>query len=77
MKAILEFNLPKEKTDFYLATTGAAWWKVCWDMERWLRNQNKYMPDDQFNKDKDDAYLEVREMLIVLMNENSVNLEDI
>ena len=75
MKAILEFNLPEEQTDFYLATKGKDWWKVCWDMEQWLRQQNKYMPDNRFNKDKDIAYLEVREMLIDIMNENGVNFE--
>jgi hypothetical protein len=35
------------------------------------------MSDNRFNKDKDDAYLEVREMLIEIMNENGVNLEDV
>ena len=77
MKAILEFNLPEEETDFYLATKGKDWWKVCWDMEQWLRQQNKHMPDNRFNKDKDIAYLEVREMLIDIMNENGVNFEDV
>ena len=77
MKAILEFDLPEEQTDFYLATKGKDWWKVCWDMEQWLRQQNKHMPDDRFNKDKDIAYLEVREMLIDIMNENGVNFEDV
>ena len=77
MKAILEFNLPEDQIDFYLATKGKDWWKVCWDMEQWLRKQNKYMSDNRFNKDKDDAYLEVREMLIEIMNENGVNLEDV
>ena len=77
MKAILEFDLPEEQTDFYLATKGKDWWKVCWDMEQWLRQQNKYMPDNRFNKDKDIAYLEVREMLIDIMNENGVNFEDV
>ena len=77
MKAILEFDLPEEQTDFYLATKGKDWWKVCWDMEQWLRQQNKHMPDNKFNKDQDDAYLEVREMLIDIMNENGVNFEDV
>ena len=77
MKAILEFNLPEEQTDFYLATKGKDRWKVCWDMEQWLRQQNKHMPDNRFNKDKDIAYLEVREMLIDIMNENGVNFEDV
>jgi hypothetical protein len=46
MKATLEFNLPEDQQEFYLATKGADWWKVCWDMEQWLRAQYKYMPDD-------------------------------
>ena len=77
MKAILEFNLPEEETDFYLATKGEAFWRACWDMDKWLRAQHKYMPDNKFNKDKDDAYLEVRQKLIQIMNENGVTLEDV
>ena len=34
------------------------------------------MPDNKFNKDKDDTYFEVRQTLIEIMNENGVNLED-
>ena len=77
MKAKLEFNLPEEQTEFNFATNGSKWWKVCWDMEQWLRQQNKYMPDHLFNKDKDDAYFEVRQKLREIMNENGVNLEDV
>jgi hypothetical protein len=75
MKATLEFNLPEDQIEFDFATTGSKWWKVCWDMEQWLRKQNKYMPDHLFNKDKDDAYFEVRQKLSEIMNENGVNLD--
>ncbi len=75
MKAILEFNLPEDQIEFEFATNGSKWWKVCWGMEQWLRKQNKYMPDHLFNKDKDDAYFEVRQKLSEIMNENGVNLD--
>jgi hypothetical protein len=42
---------------------------------QWLRQQYKYMPDHLFNKDKDDAYFEVRQKLREIMNDNGVNLD--
>ena len=77
MKAILEFNLPEDQTDFYLATKGKDYWKVVWDLQQWLRQQYKHMPDEEYSEDRFNAYLEVREMLIDIMNENNVNLEDV
>ena len=77
MKAILEFNLPEDQDDFELAIKGGKWYSVVWDMDQWLRQQNKYMPDHLFNKDKDDAYFEVRQKLSEIMNEAGVNLEDV
>lgn len=77
MKAILEFNLPEDNQEFSLATKGSNWWNVCWDMDQWLRAKYKYMPDEEFSKDKYDAYVEAREKLFELMSENGVSLNDV
>ena len=77
MKAILEYNLPEDQIEFDFATTGSKWWHVCWEMDQWLRAQYKYMPDEGFSKDKYDAYVEAREKLFELMQENGVSLDDV
>ena len=77
MKATLEFNLPEDRDDFELATKGSKWYGVVWDMDHWLRQQYKYMPDSEYSKDKYDAYVETRDKLREIMNENGVNLEDV
>lgn len=77
MKAILEFNLPEDQADFELATKGSKWWNVCWDMDQWLRQQYKYMPDEEYSEDRYNTYVEAREKLFQLMNENGVSLDDV
>ena len=77
MKAILEFNLPDDQQEFTLATKGLSWWNVCWDMDQWLRAQYKYMPDEGFNKDKYDTYVQAREKLFEFMSEHGVSLDDV
>jgi len=77
MKAILEFNLPEDQADFELATNGSKWWNVCWGMDQWLRQQYKYMPDEEYSEDRYNAYIEARDKLREIMNENDVNLDDV
>ena len=77
MKATLEYNLPEDQIEFEFATNGSKWWKVCWDINQWLRQQYKYMPDEEYSEDRYNAYVEAREKLFELMQENGVNLEDV
>ena len=77
MKAILKFTLPEDQIEFDFATNGSKWWKVCWDINQWLRQQYKYMPDEEYSEDRYNAYVEAREKLFELMQENGVNLEDV
>ena len=75
MKAILEFSLPEDNQEFKLATKGSDWWHVCWEMDQWLRQQYKYMPDSEYSKDKYDTYVGIREHLRELMFENGVKFD--
>ena len=77
MKATLKYNLPEDQIEFDFATNGSKWWKVCWDINQWLRQQYKYMPDEEYSEDRYNAYVEAREKLFELMQENGVNLEDV
>lgn len=75
MKAILEFNLPDDKQDFDFATQGGDWWNVCWEMDQWLRAQYKYMPDNEYSKDKYETFEKCREKLLELITENNLNID--
>ena len=75
MKATLKFNLPEEQTEFNFATQGSDWWNVCWDMDQWLRQQYKYMPDEEYSQEKLEAYVEVRDKLLELINNNGLDLD--
>jgi len=77
MKATLEFNLPEDNDDFKLATKGKDWWNVCWEMDQWLRTQYKYMPDEEYSKEKYETYEKCREHLREIMFENGVSLDDV
>ena len=77
MKAKLIFNLPEDNQEFKLATKASDWWNVCWEMDKWLRQQYKYMSDEEYSKDKYDAYYEARQKLFELMNDNGVSLDDV
>ena len=75
MEAILKFQLPEDKLEFNFATHGFNWWNVCWEMDKWLRAQYKYMPDEEFNEDKYNTYVEVKNKLMELIHENGVSLD--
>lgn len=77
MKAVLEFNLPEDQDDFELATKGSKWYGVVWNMDQWLRQQYKYMPDEEYSEDRYNAYVEAREKLFVLMQENGISLDNV
>ena len=74
MKAILEFKLPEDKTDFELANEGTKWWSVAWNMDQWLRSQIKYAPDEM-SDDKFEAFEECRVQLRELVDEYNLDLD--
>ena len=75
MKAILEFNLPEDQPEFNNAIKGGDWKHVCWEMDQWLRVQYKYMPDDEYSKDKYETFEKCREQLREIMFENGLKFE--
>ena len=46
MKAILEFNLPEDTSDFEVATKGNDLTLIIWELQQWLRNNYKYDTGD-------------------------------
>lgn len=74
MKATLEYNLPDERPEFELAVNGAKMQLILWEMDQWLRVQYKYMPDNEYSKDKYETYEKCRDKLRDLMLENGVDI---
>jgi len=74
MKAILEFNLPEDQTEYQMVNNASKMFSVIWDMKQWLRSQTKHAPDSM----SDDAYNifeECKEKLNELLIDNQVNLD--
>jgi hypothetical protein len=72
MKAILEFNLPEDNTEYELANNANKMYSVLWDMDQWLRSNTKYAPDDM-SEDTYNAYDKCREQLRELMNDENIS----
>jgi hypothetical protein len=75
MKAILKFKLPEDSVEYELASKASSMHSVLWDMDQWLRAQYKYMADEEYSKDKYEAYEKCRGHLRDLMFENNINLD--
>ena len=76
MKAILEFNLPEDQTEYQMVNDASKMFSVIWDMKQWLRTQVKYAPDEM-SKDAYDTFEECREKLNELLIDNSLDLEQL
>jgi hypothetical protein len=74
MKAILEFNLPEDQTEYQMVNDASKMFNVIWDMKQWLRSQTKYAPDSM-SDDTYKAFEECREKLNELLVDNQVNLD--
>ena len=71
MKAILEFNLPEEDSEFQDAINGNKWSMSMWELDQHLRSLTKY-PSEPINETLIDAYEEIRTKLYEILNENNL-----
>ena len=75
MKAILEFNLPEDRSDFDLAANGAKAQVALWEMDQWLRAQYKYMTDEEYSEDKYETFEKCRGQLREIMFDNGLKFD--
>ena len=75
MKATLEFNLPEDHIEFEMAVNGSKMHSVLWEMDQWLRQQYKYMPDSEYSEDKYNTFEKCRDHLREIMFENGVKFD--
>ena len=69
MKAILEFILPDDKTEFDTASKAMDWAILAWDIEQYIRNRLKYQSE---KLDTSSA----KEELEIIRNELHILMED-
>ena len=75
MKAILEFNLPEDQSEFDLAVNGAKAQVTLWELDQWLRAQYKYMADEEYSEDKYETFEKCRDQLREIMFENGLKFD--
>ena len=66
MKAILEFILPDDKTEFDAASKAMDWAILAWDIDQFIRNKIKY------DQDRDGVLQLVRDRLHFNMEEKGL-----
>ena len=74
MKAILEFNLPEDQTEYQMANDASKMFSTLWDMKQWLRGQVKYAPDEM-SQETYNAFEECRDKLNELLMDNNLDLD--
>lgn len=75
MKAVLEFNLPQDQTEFNNAIKGGDWKHICWQMDQYLRKELKY--NDDRSLEELNLLQKVRDELYGFMSENNVDLYEV
>lgn len=72
MKAILEFDLPEDNTDFKAAINGSNYKSAIWDFDQLLRSEMKYkeLSDETYQ-----AYKWCRQELRRILEEENLFIE--
>lgn len=74
MKAILEFNLPEEQSEFELASNANKYYSILWELDQHLRSKIKYADENT-----PDLFIEtlqmVRDHFWELIEENKIDLD--
>jgi hypothetical protein len=69
VKAILEFILPEEHSEYDLANEAVDWYCVVWDLDQWLRGLSKYENKETIGVD------EVRDKIGEFMDDKGLKFE--
>jgi len=70
MKATLKFTLPEERTEHQLAIARALWQIVAWDLDQWLRAEEKYQDRETVTVEK------ARDKIRELMENNNLTFDE-
>lgn len=73
MKAVLEFDLPEEQSNFENAVDGWKWKHFAWQLDQHLRSNIKY--NDKLTEEQHNVYADIRKHLYELLNEDGLILD--
>lgn len=73
MKAILEFNLPDEQSDFDNAVDGYKWSLAAWELDQHLRSKLKY--NDELTEEQYDICQEIRDKLWDILRDKNLSFD--
>lgn len=76
MRARLDFNLPEEQTEFYLAVKASKLYSVLWELDSFLRAKVKYAQEED-NDVEIQTYDKVRTWLHNELNGHNIDLYEI
>lgn len=74
MKATLIFDLPDEAQEFRTTIDGWKWKSALNELSEELRSRVKF--DNNMSEDQREAYQQVREKIVVILNENNLRLDE-
>ena len=76
MKAILKFNLPEEKEDYFAAIHGMDWALVVWNIEQLLRDIRKCRTNNSDLNEMGESQIDALfDKLREIMDDHGVNLD--
>jgi hypothetical protein len=75
MKAILEFNLPEDNSEFNLASRAMRWYSAFYELDQHLRSRLKY--EDSLSECAYEALDHTRTKLYEIMNENGISFDEV
>lgn len=74
MKATLTFNLPDESQEFRTAIDGWKWKSALNELSEELRSKAKW--DNNMSEEQREAYQQVREKIVAILNENNLRFDE-
>jgi hypothetical protein len=74
MKAILEFNLPEDQTEYQLVNDASKMYSALWDMKHFLRNKVKHA-SDQMPQESYNTFVQCRDELNDILSHNNLDLD--
>ena len=75
MKAILEFNLPEDQTEYQMANDASKMFITLWNMKQWLRGQLKFPENMNLSDDGYQVLEQCRDKLNELLMDNNLDLD--
>jgi len=72
-KHVITFNLPEESEELKTTMNASNYYCALYDLYSYLRNENKWPPDDRTEKDAE-IYHKIYEKFFEIISENEIEI---